>query len=560
VSRQLHHKPLFRRPSFGWSSPRALLPLLALLLLALALFTIVDNAYNRGITYTPTSALIAWADVPQLGVNAYNIQYEAEPAKVTRTLEMARDLGAQYVRMQMPWDDLEITAKGDFFDHKNNKDAWAKYDFIVAEANRLGLELIARLDRPPAWARAAANATPQFQEGLARDGNSTGPPDKIADYADFVGAVASRYRGKLRFLQIWNEPNLKNEWNWRTPVPAEFVELLRAGYTAAKQANPDVVILFPSLSPTDGRDKKAPMTELEYLDQVYALGGKPYFDIMSAQAYGLGQPPDEHRYIRPRLLPDRPIDTRIDVSRVVLLREVMERNGDAAKAIWISEFGYNSAPEQKPDADPQSWPVRRVNWGQPVSEQLKGDYLVGQLERARAEWPWIGVMNVWLLRWGGPDPDPNDPTPYFALVQPDFTPLPAYEKLKAFMEAGPLAGVGRHAWSHPAVAARGPNQWVVRFEGTSFALVDLHGPIEIAIDQEPPRAMNPLMERRVLPIAEGLANGEHSAVIRSANGPPSAFLVGRAAPLAWLWALVPALLLVALVAVGALIGKVSTEY
>jgi len=538
VSRQSHHKSLFRRP-------RVLLPLLTLLLFALALFAITDNAYNRGITYAPALPTIAWADMPQLGVNAYNIQYEAEPAKVTRTLEMARDVGAKYVRMQMPWEDLEISAKGDFFDHKNNKDAWAKYDFIVAEANRLGLELIARLDRPPAWARAAANATPEFQEGLARDGNSTGPPDTVADYADFVSAVAGRYRGKLRFLQIWNEPNLKNEWNWRTPVPAEFVELLRAGYTAAKQANPDAVILFPSLSPTDGRDKKAPMTELEYLDQVYALGGKAYFDIMSAQAYGLGQPPDEHRYIRPRPLPNRPIDTRIDVSRVVLLREVMERNGDADKAIWISEFGYNSAPASFPQD-------RRVTWGQPVSEEIKGEYLVGQLERARAEWPWIGVMNVWFLRWGGPEPDPEDPTPYFALVQPDFTPLPAYEKLKTFMARGPIAGVGTHDWSHPAVAKRGTNEWVVRFDGTSFALVQLRGPIEIAIDNQPLRALNPLMERSTLPIADGLPDGEHSAVIRSPNGPPLAFMVSRVAPLPWLWVLVPALLIAALVLVGAL--------
>ena len=69
------------------------------------------------------------------------------------------------------------------------------------------------------------------------------------------------------------------------------------------------------------------------------------------------------------------------------------------------------------------------------------------------------------------------------------------------------------------------------------------------------RALNPLMERRVLPIAEGLADGKHSAIIRSANGPPSAFLVGRAAPLPWLWVLAPALLLIALVVVGALIGN-----
>jgi hypothetical protein len=97
----------------------------------------------------------------------------------------------------------------------------------------------------------------------------------------------------------------------------------------------------------------------------------------------------------------------------------------------------------------------------------------------------------------------------------------------------------------------------VRFEGTSFALLDLRGPIEIAIDNQPLRALNPLMERRIMPIAEGLADGEHSVIIRSANGSPSAFMVGRGAPLPWLWALVPALLIAALVVVGALLGRIE---
>jgi hypothetical protein len=123
------------------------------------------------------------------------------------------------------------------------------------------------------------------------------------------------------------------------------------------------------------------------------------------------------------------------------------------------------------------------------------------------------------------------------------------------MASGPIAGVGTHAWSHPAVAERGADEWAVRFAGTSLALLDPRGPIEIAIDQQSSRAMNPLMERRALPIAEGLADGEHVAVVRSANGPPSAFVVGRAAPLAWLWMLLPALLIAALVVLGALVGR-----
>jgi hypothetical protein len=522
---------------------------------ALAVFTWFDNAVNRGVTYTPTDAPIPWTDVPQIGVNAYNVQFEPDAANVTRTLELARGVGAHFVRIQMPWDDVEIHGKGDFVDRRNPeqvRSSWEKYDFIVAEAQRLGLELIVRIDRAPQWARPNDDADPRFQAGLLENANSTGPPENYADYADFVAAVAARYRGQVRFIQIWNEPNLAYEWSWRIPEPERFVELLRAAAVAARAANPEVVVLFPSLSPTDGKEPRiAPMSELEYLDRVYRAGGAPYFDIMSAQAYGLGQPPDENRYIRLRWRPnapfhdlDRPIDTRIDVSRVVLLREVMERHGDGAKAVWISEFGYNSAPDRIPEP-------ARSTWGPPVSEEMKGVYLVGQLERARREWPWIGVMNVWFLRWGGyREPDPADPTPYFALVDRNFQPLPAYESIRAYAANGAIAGAGAHSWRHPAVEVVGEGMWRVRFTGQSLA-VHLNAPAEVRLDGGIVRQIEPSSDHSPVVIASGLTDDVHTFEIRSVAA-PERFFVGRERPLPWVWTLTPVLMTLALAYVGAL--------
>lgn len=545
MSQHAHRKPLYRRLV-------ALLPLAALLYLALAGFVLADNGTNRGVIYTPGQQPIAWADVPQLGVNLYGIQHEADPANVTRTLEMARDMGARFARIQMPWEDVEIHARGDFEDRRNPaapKSAWQKYDFIMAEAARMGIAPIVRLDRPPDWARARAIASPAFQERKAMNGAATGPPDDFADYANFVGAVVRHYRGQIHFIQLWNEPNLMDEWNGQRPSPAEFVALIKAAYTSAKAADPQVVVLFPSLSPTDGLDKTAPYTDLDFLDEVYQLGGGQFFDIMSAQAYGLGQPPDEHRYIRPRTDNwTRPVDSRIDVSRVVLLREIMENRGDAGKAIWISEFGYVTDSPNIP-------PEKRFTWGAPVTPAQQAEYTVGQLERARREWPWLGVMNVWFLRWGGEPPDPRDPTQQFAILTRDYATTPAYDALKAYTERGAVAGPGAHAWSHPAVVA-GPeaNTWTVRFEGTGIALRRMTGPVEAAIDGGAARQLNPDPEGGAISLASGLIDGEHTLVLRSPNGAPAVFLVERAQPLAWLWVLLPAVLLLALGAVGALIG------
>lgn len=540
---------------------RVLLPLLALLSLALAAFAWLDNEANRGVTFAPQPPPARWAAVPQLGVNAYNIQFEPDPADVTRTLELARDLGARFVRVQMPWDDVEIHAKGDFVDRRNEppRDAWEKYDFIVAEAARLGLEPIVRIDRAPAWSRPGAADDERFQAGLQENPDSTGPPEDYRDYADFVGAAVARYRGKVRFFQLWNEPNLAYEWGWRIPEPERFVELLRLAASAARAANPEAVILFPSLSPTDGKEpRKAPFSELEYLDRAYRAGAAAHFDIMSAQAYGLGQPPGENRYVRLRWRPsapftdlERPIDSRIDVSRVVLLREVMVQHGDAAKAVWISEFGYNSAPEGVPEP-------ARSTWGPPVSEEQKGAYLVGQLERARREWPWVGVMNVWFLRYGGyRAPDPADPTPHFALVTRDYTPLPAFDALRAYAARPAVAGPGAHAWEHPAVTQLGEGRWQIRFFGESLALDGRAPPLSVALDGGAPTDIRPRAAGGPpVVVAGGLPLGEHVANV-AGRAPPASFLVGRAQPLAWLWVLAPALLiggmaLVSVWSVGAL--------
>jgi O-antigen ligase len=534
-----------------------LLLLNALLLGAFVALVWFDNATNRGITYTPDPLPLPYADGPLLGVNAFNLHLEPDPAVVTRTLQLAREMGAGYVRMQMPWDDVEIHGRGDFTDSRNDLDgdgvkdtisAWAKYDRIVDTAVAFDIELLLRLERPPDWARQGFINNPAFQAGLQQDGNSTGPPDDFADYGNFVRAVAQRYQGKVRFYQLWNEPNLKNEWNWQTPKPEDFVALLRVGATAIREVDPNAVIVFPSLAPTDGLDFRAPMTELEYLDGVYRAGGAPYFDIMAGQAYGLGQSPNEHRYVflrnRQNWNWSRFIDTRNDVSRIVLLREVMERHGDSRKPVWIGEFGWNSAPESIP-------PERRFTWGQPVSEETKAEYLVAQLERARYEWPWVGVMNVWMLRYGGyAEPDPNDPTPYFALVTRDWQPLPAYERLKAW-NTNPVVGVGAHSWNHPAVQQLPDGGWRVQFSGSRLTLVGgLAGDIEVILDGQSATLSRDGLEDRQALSTITLPYGEHTLELRG-DPAPEWFIVEREPFLPWLWPTSMGLVLLGLLASSA---------
>jgi len=499
--------------------------LLALLAAGLGLVLWMDNAFQRGVAWGADLPRIPQADVPPLGVNLF-LDREPDEATIRRTLEMARQMGARWVKQQFPWDQIEPGGKGDFWDERYARSTWEHYDRIVALAREYGLELQIRLDRPPDWARQQALASERLRNALAEDPDRdiTGPPDRLEDYGDFVYAVVSRYRGQVHYIQIWNEPNLANEWNWAPIDPRRFVELLCLAYRRAKEADPTITVLFPSLAPNDGLDPRH-MSDLAFLEAVYQAGGKGCFDVMSAQLYGLGQPPTERSPLGFDREKWRPV-TRTDVSRVVLLREVMERFGDGDKAIWVGELGWN--------ATPPGWSGRPSPWGPSVSEEVKGQYIVEALERSLREWPWMGVRNLWFLRWGGPPPQAEDPTQFFALVDYDFRPLPAYEMVRAWAEEDIPLGVGYHVLGGTGLVER-------TFLGTRLDLVLAAGvnpsSLRVRVDGEP-RSLkfwrNEGMEARYI-AAEGLADGRHTFVVEGPAGALRGGYVVREPPYPWLF-------------------------
>ena len=405
----------------AWSNPvvRCLvaLTLFAASLGGLSLTAYGDQLENGGIAYERPAQPIPYTDVDPMGTNTF-LEKEVEPENVVRTLEMVQGGGFKWIRQGFPWNDIEIGEKGNFTDTRhpaNVRSSWQKYDFIVDEAAKRDINVIARLDSPPAWARFPGDDLEKY---------SKGPPARDQDYADFVRAVVERYRGKVRYFQIWNEPNLEGEWGGYAIDPQWYTRLLKAAYEAAKGANPDAVVVSAALAPTTENSLRN-LNDVLFLEGMYQAGARPYFDIFSTMLYGLGQPPDERR-----------VDLkRLSFSRPVLLHEVMERHGDGYKAIWISEYNWVSLPPgwegekaRAPEDEKKFWGTNI--WGESIDEQTQAQWLVEGYERARREWPWMGVMNVWFFR--DPTADRRQPASWFAIVHPDFTSRPAYLALQEY--------------------------------------------------------------------------------------------------------------------------------
>jgi O-antigen ligase len=404
----------------------------------LTLTAYADQYVNGGVAWGEGHPPVAHADVNPLGVNVF-LEKEVDFSKAERTLQMAEDAGFKWVRQGFAWNDIEISEKGNYTDARNPGqavDAWAKYDKIVEACERHELEIIARLDSPPVWARIPGDDVATYHKGPPRDYN---------DYGDFVAAVVSRYKGRIKYFQIWNEPNLLGEWGGHPVNPEEYTALLKVAYERAKGVDPEAVIITAALAPT-AENSVANLNDVLYLEGMYRAGAADYFDILSTMVYGLGQSPGDRRTDLKRL----------NFSRPILLRRVMEQFGDVNTPVWISEYSWVSLPTGW-EEDCRKREVGRACganiWGKSVDEATQARYLVEGYERAQTEWPWMGVMNVWYLR--EPDPRPDEPANYFAIVRPDFTPRPAYNALKEFSARLPLDRTREkplwNAWGLPLV-------------------------------------------------------------------------------------------------------------
>jgi hypothetical protein len=341
-----------------------------------------------------------------LGANTF-LHFEAERAKVDRTAQLLRQAGIIVARQQFAWNEIE-PQPGGFDDARGS--TWAKYDYLVEALGREGVQVLARIENTPAWARPGEDTA----------AHPFGPPADYDRYASFVGQVVRRYRGRLAAVQVWNEPNLASEWGGRQPDPVAYTDLLRRIQAAVRAADPSVTVVAAGLAPTDGLHPGA-MNDLEFLEGMYAAGAKGAFDAMGVMVYGLGASPD-NRHVG-RQFP-------INFSRPVLTREVMVRHGDGATPVWATEYSWISVPDE--------WTGRPSTWGRSLSEQQQGDYLVGGLER-RGRVALAGVMSVCLpLR--RVDEDPADPQRHFAIVRDDFSPRPAYAALAARLTRDRAAG------------------------------------------------------------------------------------------------------------------------
>lgn len=132
------------------------------------------------------AAVAGGAAKPTLGLLEWFRPGEHERAEAA--IEAAHRLGIRHLRTGVSW--AEYCAEGG--------EAW--YDWLLP---RLGREL----DLLPCF-----TYTPP---SLGVAPSSAAPPRDPKAYADFLDVMLTRYGGHFSHVELWNEPNNLNDWDWR---------------------------------------------------------------------------------------------------------------------------------------------------------------------------------------------------------------------------------------------------------------------------------------------------------------------------------------------------------
>ena len=323
---------------------------------------------------------------PQLSPNEF--AYGFNIADLSKAY-LARDLGLRWAKGYVNWETVEPNP-GTF--------RWGDPDNTVAAFQSQRLLILLRVHGSPGWARPL-------------DTFLTYPPDNMSDFGRFMGDLARRYRGQVAAYEIWNEPNLNYEWGYLPPDPVRYTLMLKAAYQAVKAVDPGALVIGGGLA-TTGDGSPTAMGDLEFLQEMYEAGARGHFDAFGSHPYAFGHDPD---YQDP---------WGLALSRVAEQREVMVTNGDAGTPIWITELGW----------------VLRSSWNLGeheaigVTELQQAQYLERAHQKVRIEWPWVRGLFVFNLDFAGvPWYTASEPMRWYAILNPDRTPRPAYTSIKSQM-------------------------------------------------------------------------------------------------------------------------------
>lgn len=215
---------------------------------------------------------------------------------IKNDFEFLKEYGVKFLRISFGWDAIE---------EKEGIYNWLFWDdYVNTAVDQYGLTLIPYICYIPRWNSTGAQDSFYYWNY---------PPKDYEAYGDFVKALVSRYKDKIKTWEVWNEPDIWIYWQGNRK---DFAKFIKIAAEAIKETDPEAKVVFPGIA-----------YDPEFLLQMFRdYGMSKYFDVVNMHNYY----ETWHRH---------PIESIVQYLNEV--NDVVWRYGNN-QAIWMAEVGYST--------------------------------------------------------------------------------------------------------------------------------------------------------------------------------------------------------------------------
>jgi hypothetical protein len=276
-------------------------------------------------------------------------------------LTRAHAAGARVIRLFLYWRQVAPATKTASFKPSNPADphyTWGAVDRFVKLAHMHGLEPLVDVLGAPTWA----------QKSTVEQGHGDNDPSPAA-LAQFARAAGTRYGGdfkglpRVRFWQVWNEPNLdiylKPQVSQGRVVSVNWYRsMVNAFAGAIHGVHRDNLVVAGGLSPFERKEGALAIAPMVFMRDLLCMSGeanpkptcttKIAFDVWAHHPYTVGGP--THTAANPD-------DISLgDMPKMKRLLDAAASSGHIVSSqrpkFWVTEFSWDSDPP-----DPQAVPM-----------------------------------------------------------------------------------------------------------------------------------------------------------------------------------------------------------
>jgi len=193
---------------------------------------------------------------------------------------------------------------------------FARLDTYVDWAQAHGVQILLPLGLSPTWASARPQEPSAYGSAAGSGAGYAAEPASPDDWRTYVRTVAQRYKGRIRYYELWNEVTDKGFF---TGSVVDLASLARVAKEELKAVDPSIQLVGPSAVSLGERQTARPA-------EFMAAAGRGVADIASFHLYHGDHAPELKLGMAPNI------------------RRQLVNRGFGDVPMWNTETGYYMAP------------------------------------------------------------------------------------------------------------------------------------------------------------------------------------------------------------------------